>query len=305
MSEMPQEASKGATAENILHAGRASVYQLFRSWARQTPDAPAIESAGRQTTYAELHARVRKLAHAFHQRGLRRGDRIAVLSENRPEFIECMLAAAVLGVIVACQNWRQSVSELHHCVTLVTPKLIVVSPRHKTLLQQAEAGVSDVLEIGPDFEALVASGDGSKVPAVDVLGEDGLLIIYTSGTTGMPKGALVSHRAEIARMTVVRMDLRIDESDAFVAWAPMFHMGSADQLLGALMGGGAVIVVDGFDCRAICDAIRDRQLGWLLLMPGSIEPVLQMVQAEKIVPRRHQVVRGDGRPRAGEAGGGV
>ena len=273
------------TADDIQHSGRASVYDLFHSWARQTPDALAIETAGRATSYAELDARVRKLASALHQRGLRRGDRLAILSENRPEYIETMLAAAAIGVIVACQNWRLSVPELQHCVTLVTPKMILVSPRHAALFAATSTGVTDVLELGPAFEALVASGADAILPAVDVQAEDGIIIIYTSGTTGMPKGALVSHRAEIARMTVLRMDMRVDEEDAFVAWAPMFHMGSADQLLGSLMGGAAVICVDGFDCRVIVDAIRDHKLGWLLLMPGTIEPVMQMVLAEGTVAK--------------------
>jgi acyl-CoA synthetase (AMP-forming)/AMP-acid ligase II len=289
MSEMPYEASKGAMADNIQRTGRASVYELFHSWARQTPDALAIETAGRAISYAQLDTRVRALANALHQRGLRRGDRLAILSENRPEYIETMLAAAALGVIVACQNWRLSVPELEHCVKLVTPKMVFVSPRHAALFAAAKAGVDDVLEIGEAYEELLASGGGESaggaIPPVDVQGEDGIIIIYTSGTTGMPKGALVSHRAEIARMTVLRMDLRVDEEDHFVAWAPMFHMGSADQLLGSLMGGAAVICVDGFDCRAIVDAIRDHKLGWLLLMPGTIEPVVQMVLAEGTVPR--------------------
>ena len=64
----------------------------------------------------------------------------------------------------------------------------------------------------------------SEGPDVDP--EDGLVILYTSGTTGLPKGALISHRAEIARMALLRMDLRATEEDGFVAWAPMFHMGS-------------------------------------------------------------------------------
>ncbi len=240
MSEMPHEASQGATAENIRRTGRASVYDLFHAWARQTPDALAIETAGRPTTYAQLDTRVRALANALHQRGLRRGDRLAILSENRPEYIETMLAAAALGVIVACQNWRLSVPELEHCVKLVTPKMAFVSARHAALFAAANTGVADVLEIGAAYEELLASASsarvGEAIPDVDVEAEDGIIIIYTSGTTGMPKGALVSHRAEIARMTVLRMDMRVDEEDHFVAWAPMFHMGSADQLLGRAHG---------------------------------------------------------------------
>lgn len=268
----------------IHRAGRLTVYDLFRASVRANPDNLAVEAGNRTLSLGQLDRRVRSLASQLHAKGIGRGDRIALLSENRAEYLECMLAVAALGAIVACQNWRLSKAELEHCVNLVTPKLAIVSPRFAAAFAAIETDVAEVLEFGDGYEALIAAGDDT-LPARSIDPEDGLLIIYTSGTTGMPKGALISHRAEIARMTVLRMDLRVSEEDAFVAWAPMFHMGSADQVLGALMSGAPVIVVDGFNCRVIVDAIRDHKLGWLLLMPGTIEPVLDMVRAEGVVPR--------------------
>jgi fatty-acyl-CoA synthase len=285
---MAQTGSSGSQAAapdaGIYRAGRLTVYDLFRASVRANPDNLAIEAGSRRISLGELDRRVRRLANRLHHKGIGRGDRIALLSENRSEFVECMLAAAALGAIVACQNWRLSSAELEHCVTLVTPKLAIVSPRFAAALTATNANVAEVLEFGPAYDALLAAGD-ETLPETNPDPEDGLLIIYTSGTTGMPKGALISHRAEIARMTVLRMDLRVTEEDAFVAWAPMFHMGSADQVLGTLMSGAPVIVVDGFNCRVIVDAIRDHRLGWLLLMPGTIEPVLDMVRAEAVTPR--------------------
>lgn len=246
---------------SIHRAGRLTVYDLFRVAVRASPN--GLATAGRTMSLGELDRRVRRLANQLHREGIGHRDRIALLSENRAEFVECMLAATALGAIVACQNWRLSVPELEDYVTLVTPKLGIVSPRHATSL---------------------ADGD-ETLPDTAIDPEDGLLIIYTSGTMGMPKGALVSHRAQVARMIVVRMDLRVAEDDAFVAWAPMFHMVSANQVLGTLMGGGPVIVLDGFDIRAIVDAIRDQKIGRLVLMPVMIEQILAMIQAEAIIPR--------------------
>ncbi len=277
-------AQEDALEAGIRQAGRLTVYELFRVAARQNPDALALEAGERRVSMGDLDQRVRRVAGLLRRRGIGRGDRVALLSENRPEYVECMLAAAALGAIVACQNWRLSAAELEHCVKLVTPKLAIVSPRFAASLAAANTGVADVLEFGEAFEASLGSGD-DPVSTAAVEAEDGLLIIYTSGTTGMPKGALISHRAEIARMIVLRMDLRVTEDDAFVAWAPMFHMGSADQLLGALMSGAPVIIVDGFDCRAIVGAMTRHTLGWLLLMPGTIEPVFEMVRSEGVVPR--------------------
>jgi acyl-CoA synthetase (AMP-forming)/AMP-acid ligase II len=276
--------SQGSSSE-IGRAGRLTVFEVFRAQARERPDALALHHGERRVSFAALDARVGRAAAALHRRGLRRGDRIALLSENRIEFVECLLAAAALGVIVACQNWRLAAAELRGCIDLATPSLAIVSPRHAPLLQATGAEVPDVLEFEGSYEREIDHSP-TEPPALEPVDpEDGLLIIYTSGTTGAPKGALISHRAEIARMTVLRMDLRATEEDAFVAWAPLFHMGSADQTLGALMSGAPVIVSDGFDARTIVDAAATYTLGWLLLMPGSIEPVVDLVRREGVVPK--------------------
>ena len=264
-------------SDAVAEAGRLTVYGLFRSRVRRDGRALAVEAGSRRLTYAELDDRVRRLSEGLARRGVVRGDRIALLSENRLEYVEIELAAARLGAIVACQNWRLTGAELHHCIALVAPRLAIVSGRFAGALASIDLGPMPVVDLERDYEALLAAAppDGTD-PAVDP--EDGIVILYTSGTTGLPKGALVSHRAEIARMMVLRLDIRATEEDGFVAWAPLFHMGSTDQVLGALMSGAPVIIVDGFDAAAIVGAVARHRIGWLILMPGSIEPVVALMR---------------------------
>ncbi|WP_239025159.1 class I adenylate-forming enzyme family protein [Rhodoligotrophos defluvii] len=286
---MPQMPSWSATAAGkTWRAGRLTVYEMFRARARRQPEALAVEHVGGQLTYAALNDRVLRLAHVLSNHGLKRGDRVAILSENRLEYVELELAAARNGLIVACQNWRLAAGELRHCITLVEPKLVLVSARYADTLAQLGLDLP-VINIDADYEQLLA---GTPSPAdiaaagdPEVDPEDGLVILYTSGTTGLPKGALISHRAEIARMMVLAIDLDITSEDGFVAWAPLFHMGSTDQTLAALMAGAPVIIVDGFDARRIVDAVARYKLGWLLLMPGSIEPVVEFMRREGTMPK--------------------
>lgn len=260
-------------------AGRASVFDLFRSTVRRDPDRIALNSASGTMTYRDLLARVRGLAAALSRKGLKSGDRIALLSENRREYAELQLAAAALGLIVACQNWRLETAELRHCIQLVNPVLTVHSARFAEAYQKTGC-TAPALCIEDTWDGLAATPDySSALPEVDP--EAGLIILYTSGTTGLPKGALISHRAEIARMSAYRMDLGVTPSDDFIAWAPMFHMGSTDQVLATLMMGGCVHILDGYDAQAIVDIMAVRTLGWLLLMPGTIEPVVEILKREQ------------------------
>ncbi len=263
---------------DIARAGQLTVYGLFAAQARRDPHAIAIDQGDLKRSYGEIEQRVLRLSAALRERGVSRGDRIALLSENRHEYVEIELAAACLGAIVACQNWRLAPAEIQHCIDLVSPVIVIASQRFQAMLDKLDLHGRPTLLIERDHEAFIAGA--APLPNLpDVDPEDGLVILYTSGTTGLPKGALISHRAEIARMTVLRMDMRATDEDGFVAWAPMFHMGSTDQVLGALMSGATVFVVDGFNAEAIVSIMERSLLGWMLLMPGSIEPVVDLLKS--------------------------
>ena len=278
-----QLSARQTSAADIRRAGRLSVYELFAAQVSRYPEAVAIEAGAVRHSYGALNARVERLAAALAAEGVRYGDRVAVLSENRAEYIEVELAAAYLGAIVACQNWRLAAAELQHCLDLVSPALVIASRRFAKALSALDLRGVESFIFEDGYEALVQARPLAERPDVDP--EDGLVILYTSGTTGMPKGALISHRAEIARMALLRMDIRSTEEDGFLAWAPMFHMGSTDQMLGALMSGATVYVVDGFDAEAIVDIMERARLGWLLLMPGSIEPVVGLLKKRGRKPK--------------------
>jgi len=266
-------------------AGHSSVGALFRGRALLAPARPALQTTdGRVLSYGELNARVNRAAALLAGLGVRRGERVAILSENRPEYLELLLACAKLGAILACQNWRLAPPELAHCVSLVAPLAVIASERHASLLARAGLpGATPLVVLGDDYEARLAGASDAE-PRADVDPEDGLMILYTSGTTGLPKGAVISHRAEIARSLVGFADLGVRPGDTSLCWAPLFHMAAAEPSLSALMTGGKVIVVDGFKPDEIAFHVGREQLGHLLLMPGMIEPLIAELERQAIEP---------------------
>jgi acyl-CoA synthetase (AMP-forming)/AMP-acid ligase II len=253
------------------------VGELFRSRAKVQPNDIAIEYQGRQRSYGQLLGRVARATAMLAASGLRRGDRIALLSRNRPEYIEIELAAANLGVITACLNWRLSPKELTYCVELVSPKLVIVEP---DLAGNLGASASwQTLEIGPQYESQLQQQDERETPVV-AEPEDGLVILYTSGTTGLPKGAVVSHRAMIGRSLVFSSELGILHHDSFVAWATMFHMASTDHSLSTLLRGGTVVMIDGFQIEPLLAAVERHHIGWLVLIPGMVEAFAAGLKAQ-------------------------
>ena len=270
-------------ATDIQQASGLIVPDLFRYHALYHGQRIAIEDATRLLTYTELNSRVNRLVHALVDAGVGRGDRIAILSENRAEYVELELAAAKLGAIAACQNWRQSRTELEHCLNLATPKLALVSERHAPALAALSHEMPRIVHFGEEYESLLGRSVDSEPPHV-ASPEDGLVILYTSGTTGLPKGAVISQRAMIARTQIEAVDRPTMPTDTYVAWAPFFHMVSTDRALSTLMRGGKVLVHDGFDAERLAQAVASEQLGWLNLMPGMIEPTLEALRAAQVRP---------------------
>ena len=113
----------------VRTAGRAAtVGALFRARDGVCGSATAVAYHDRRLSYRELLDRVDRVGAMLALHGLTRGDRVALLSRNRPEYLEVELAGGNLGVITACLNWRLSPRELSYCIDLVSPKLLIVEP---------------------------------------------------------------------------------------------------------------------------------------------------------------------------------
>jgi acyl-CoA synthetase (AMP-forming)/AMP-acid ligase II len=268
---------------SIATAGEiGSVGALFCARAQICKSSVAVEFRGRRITYGELLDRVHRATAMLAAHDLARGDRVALLSRNRPEYLEIELAAANLGVMTACLNWRLSPRELSYCVDLVSPKLLILEPEFGT--PNTEQRLPKIA-LGQEYDWLLAQQAGQTPPPIVADPEDGLVILYTSGTTGMPKGAIVSHRAMLARALVFTSELGIRPDDTFVAWAPMFHMASTDHALATLLRGGTVVMVDGFQVEPLINAVETYRIGWLVLIPGMVGAFVDALRSQRTKPR--------------------
>ncbi len=248
------------------------------------PARDALVENGRRVSYATLSGRVDRLVNVLFDLGVRHGDRVAILSENRAEYVEAVLACAVLGAIASCHNWRQSDAEMTHCFGLTTPQVVLASPRHAGRLSALAHGARHVVLFGGDYEERLARADAQAMPGV-ADPEDGLLIMYTSGTTGLPKAAVISHRAEIARTMIGAVDGQLYPGRGAICWSPMFHVAGTDHLLGVLMQGDTVFLMDGFQPDQMVDIMSRELLGTVNLMPAAIGRVIDELNRTGLRPK--------------------
>ena len=264
-----------------------SLAERFDARVRSQPQATAVDDGRESLDYATLDLRVRRVAGALVALGIGAGDRVALWSENRLEYLLLELAAARLGAIVACLNWRLSPAEQQHCIRLVQPALLIVSDRYAGAAAAVDHGAPQVLRLGDAFDRLCADATphGAE-PAPDP--EAGHVILYTSGTTGLPKGALISQRAMVARAQVFAADYGIGHAHHYLCWSPMFHMAATDHALATLLLGGTVHLADGLDLERTCRLLLTHPVGWLLAMPGMLDDLvdaLRPLAGRLIAPR--------------------
>ncbi|WP_151772360.1 class I adenylate-forming enzyme family protein [Streptomyces abyssomicinicus] len=262
-------------------APRLTLADVMRNQAKTNPHRPALTAQGREYSYAELHAITNRLASGLAEAGVRRGDTVAVLGSNSVEHVLLQHAVAKLGAALAVLNWRQSEDEVAYAVELCRPRLVFAQPAYRHLVTATQRPVEPVSPRGEsDFYERFVDPFAADEPTADVDAEDLVTIICTSGTTGRPKAAAISHRAMIARAAFAASDMRLGADDAHLAWAPMFHLVSADYIFVCAVLGSRYIVVDGFDVEAINEYLHQVRLGWFVMMPGAIGTLIERLRQD-------------------------
>ena len=167
------------------------------------PDKPAIRFNDETLSYAAFNDRIEKAARALKTAlGVNRGDRVAILSLNRPDYLVLLYACARLGAMLVPLNWRLAAAEQLFILSDAATKVLVLEQAFSAILPDLEENLPDTAVIGLDFAppcgiswaSLLTQGHGNgRNPHTDLTCP--LLIVYTSGTTGRPKGAVLRQEA--------------------------------------------------------------------------------------------------------------
>src|ERR1019366_5139744 len=247
-----------------------------------TPDKPATVFEGEILSYAAFSARIERTARALKAEfGVSRGDRVAILSLNRPDYMVLLYACARLGAMLVPLNWRLAVAEQLFILSDASIKLLALEQAFAEVLPTLEKNLPDAGIVGLDFapprgiafDALLtrARGDGRN-PHTDL--SCPLLIVYTSGTTGRPKGAVLRQAALLWNGVMSQHMHGLTSEDHELTVLPFFHVGGLNiQTTPALQHGVTVTIHSRFTPDATLAAIERDRPTLTVLVPTIIQAV--------------------------------
>ncbi|HTJ47373.1 MAG TPA: AMP-binding protein [Kofleriaceae bacterium] len=237
---------------------------------------PAIIDGDRVIDHAELGAIAGAWAATLAARGVRRGDRVAMLALGCAEVFVIARACARLGAAFAPLSWRLAPPELSAIVRDLEPRVLVCDRAHVEV-----AADLDTERLVLDEES--PPGDAPPWDAHDP--EAIAQILYTSGTTGRPRGAMIPWRQVSFNAAITRALCNLGPRDRTLAMLPLFHTGGLNCLsIPVLAGGGAIVVMPRFDPAAAIELIVRHRVSAILGVPAIYEALLDAGLSHAIAP---------------------
>jgi fatty-acyl-CoA synthase len=257
---------------------------LIAGNAALTPEKPAIRFGGAELSYAALAQRIGDCARALKsQLGVSRGDRVAIMAANHPDYLVLLYACARLGAMLVPINWRLAVPEQLFILRDAAVKALVVEQVFAPVVEPLTKALPEAHIVGLDFRpaggmslsALFqgATGDG-RGECVDTTNP--LLIVYTSGTTGHPKGAVLRQEALVANAAMSQHMHDMTAQDHVLTVLPLFHVGGLNiQTTPALQLGATVTLHARFTPEATLTAIERDRPTLTVLVPATIQALIE------------------------------
>lgn len=253
--------------------------------ARQWPHQAAVLFRDRRLSYADLEARSNRLAHALRARGLKRGDRVAIVSPNRPEIVEFECALYKLGLVKVALNARLAQAELDDALANAEPVAVAAGPEHRQMVAATRSARECLQhwiafdpppdEPGPwlDYEALLAAAPDHAVR--EAMRDDDLAVLhYTSGSTGRLKAAMQTvgnRRASLRKVIMGRM--QATTADVLMLAGPITHA-SGMFIQPMLFQGATILLMDRFVPAEILAAMARHRVTMTFMVPAMIHALL-------------------------------
>jgi long-chain acyl-CoA synthetase len=251
-------------------------------------DAIALVDESRSVTFRELRDRAGRVAAALRERGVDKGDRVAILLGNRTEYVEIYMGVAAAGAVVMPLNARLTPHEHVILMRDAEPKTLFASPVGMETVRAAREALADLQTIvlldgasadAIAYEDLVASAN-APLPVENCSADEPAVLLYTSGTTSGPKGAILTHANLMANLSQYQAFVGIPRRSVNLQVSPLYHAANIFCFIHLLAGGSTVFLAKPTP-ESILEAIERHRVTYMFTAPTVLYGILDSADLKR------------------------
>lgn len=240
-------------------------------------------------TYRELGRNINSLARTLRNHGIKKGDSVALILPNIPEFVISYFAILKLGGVAVTLNTASTQYELKYLLGNSDSRAVIAAPdtavKIREIRQELPLCRFIVVTEGANGDiswSEATAGDSSAVKTPPLAGDDPAVIVYTAGLTGKPLGAVLTHRNLYTQSCLLRDFCDGTERDRGLALIPLFHtFGATVNMLCALNMGGCLVMMDRFNLEAVFRTIEAEGVTYISAVPRVYLGMMLYEDAER------------------------
>ncbi len=244
----------------------------------------------REITWNVFNEKANRFANLLLERGIKRGDKVAILLMNCLEWLPIYFGILKTGALVVPLNFRYSAEEIKYCVELAEVDILVFGPEFIGRVEEVADDISKgrlLYYVGdgcPGFAEdynMHTANCSSRSPKIDINDEDYAAIYFSSGTTGFPKAILHTHTALLHAAKVEQNHHGQTREDVFLCIPPLYHTGAKMHWFGSFLTGGKAVLLKGTNPEFILRAVSEEKctIVWLLV-PWAQDLLLALESGE-------------------------
>ncbi len=247
------------------------------TWKEYALIQPNPEESGRQElTWLDFNKKANRFANLLLSRGVKKGDKVAILLMNCLEWLPIYFGALKMGALAVPLNYRYAADEISYCVKLAEADVLVFGPEFIGRVEEAYDSMSrlqQIFYVGKNCPTFAESYDNlvnyctSRNPEIPLDINDNAAIYFSSGTTGFPKAILHNHESLIHSCRTEQAHHSQTREDVFLCIPPLYHTGAKMHWFGSLISGGKAVLLKGIKPEWIIKTVSDEKctIVWLLV----------------------------------------
>jgi acyl-CoA synthetase (AMP-forming)/AMP-acid ligase II len=246
-------------------------------------DRPLVVFEGKRYTFSDMNERASRLANALLKMGAKKGDVIAILQVNCPQYVEIYYACAKAGFIFSPLNFRAKADEIAYMLNFSEARALLVGERYISLVSGIRAEiptVKDCIALDGQAEGMlyyedVLSSASSEEPVTEIGDEDVTILMFTAGTTGRPKAVPLRHDAFVAYALENVEPASPEISEVNVLTVPLYHVAGIQAMLAATYGGRTMAMMRQFEVKEWMETVQREKANRAMLVPTMLRWIVE------------------------------